>query len=244
MIRQKARDRRAERLRIRRRPLAPLLRKYQSRELDPILEILHKKEYCENIKKPLRKFLVIISVSIAEDFLMRLLAKTIDDNHADISIFGSDKARSFSPGKLSKGQHIAREYNFASPDVIDNTFSKLLKTNDRFNALKMNFLDAVKKADWYDPVIEYKEYTTKHLHKNWNNFLDMFEKRNKLVHGMSQIRLSNSMVATFCDNIVTFLDTAISVCLMDESTFDILESESKINSGRKPNSLAEASFHL
>ncbi len=72
----------------------------------------------------------------------------------------------------------------------------------------------------------------------------MFEKRNDLVHGMAQIRLSNCRVATFCDNILTFLDIAIALCLMDNSVIEILESESQINYGRKDNSLAESSFIL
>jgi hypothetical protein len=242
MVRRKIREKRVERFRSKVHARPRLLSKYESRELIPILEILHMNQFDEGFKRPLRKYLLVVCVSIMEEFLIRLLAETIDKKNVNISVFGSDKTKSFSPGKYSKGQHIASHYYFGTPDVIDNAFSNLLKTNSKFNSLNMNFLESVKKADWYDPFRNYKRYRTKSLYKNWDNFIALFEKRNQLIHGMSQIRLTNSQIASFCDNILTFLDIAIALCLMDESVFEILGSDTQINSGRKANSLAEASF--
>jgi hypothetical protein len=223
MVRQKIIDKRASRFRKRIRPRAPMLNRYINRDIDPILEILHQNDYSETIKTTLRKYLLITSVSLIEEVLMRLFARTIDDNKINISIFGNDKAKSYtSSSKLSKGEHIASHYYFGTPQVIDNAFSKLLKTNSDFVAQNMTFLEAIKKSDSCDVFRNYKKYKTKPLYKNWDSFINMFETRNKLIHGMSRVKLSNAKVATFCDNTISFLDIAIALCMMNNAIFEIL----------------------
>jgi hypothetical protein len=178
-------DKRASRFRKKALPRAPMLGRYQTKHIDPILEILHQNDYNETIKSSLRKLLLITNVSIIEEVLLRLLAKTIDDNNIALSTFGNKIVKSYNPSKrLSIGQHTSSNYNFGSIEPIDDVFSKVLNTNNDFKSKNMTFLKAVEKSDSTNDYRIYKEYKTKPLYKNWNNFVNMFESRNKLIHGI------------------------------------------------------------
>jgi hypothetical protein len=215
-------DKRAGRFRKQALPRAPMLGKYQTKYIDPILEILHQNDYNETIKSSL-KFLLITNVSIIEEVLLRLLAKTIDDSSITLSTFGNKIVKSYDPSKRrSIGLHTSSNYNFGSIEQIDDVFSKLLNTNNDFKSKNMTFLKAVEKSDSTNDYRIYKEYKTKPLYKNWNNFIEMFESRNKLIHGISYIKLSNGKIATLCDNTITFLDIAIALCMMNKDIFDLL----------------------
>jgi hypothetical protein len=175
------------------------------------------------LSNPHRKFLLVTNVSIIEEVLLRLLAKTIDDNNITLSTFGNKIVKSYDISKgRSIGIHTSSCYNFGSIEQIDDAFSKLLNTNNNFKSKNMTFLKAVEKSDSTNDYRIYKQYKTKPLYKNWNDFTEMFESRNKLIHGMSYIKSSNGKIATLCDNTITFLDIAIALCMMDKDVFDLL----------------------
>ena len=155
--------------------------------------------------------------------LLRLFAKTIDVNKINISRQSKSNTRPYDPSiGRSEGEHIAAHHSFGTIYVIDDQFSRLLNTNNDFRSKNMTFMNAVEKADRFDPYRLYKEYRTRPLYKNWNNFLNMFGDRHNLIHGMTRIELSNAKIATLCDNTITFLDIAIALCKMDKDVFDLL----------------------
>jgi hypothetical protein len=47
--------------------------------------------------------------------------------------------------RLSKGEYILLKHNFANLVEINSVFSNLLKSDPDFNALNMDFIEAVKK---------------------------------------------------------------------------------------------------
>jgi hypothetical protein len=160
---------RASRFRKKALPRAPMLGRYQTKHIDPILEILHENDYNETIKSSLRKFLLITNVSIIEEVLLRLLAKTIDDNNIALLTFGNKIVKSYDPFKrLSIGQHTSSNYNFGSIEQIDDAFTKVLNTDNDFKSKNVTFLRAVEKSDSTENYRTYKEYKTKPLYKNWN----------------------------------------------------------------------------
>jgi hypothetical protein len=207
-------------------PRAQFLLRIQAKHILPVLEILHNPAYDESIKTPLRKFQLITNVSIIEEVLLQLFARTIDDKQIDISVFDNKRAESYDASSgLSKGKYICMhpDYYFGSPKKINKAFSKLLKTNAHFRSKNVNCY-AIKHSDSRDPYRWYKEYRTRPLYKNWDNFMSMFEWRNTLIHGLSRVGLSNAKIATLCDNTMVFLDIAISFCTTEgNDAFDTID---------------------
>jgi hypothetical protein len=70
--------------------------------------------------------------------------------------------------------------------------------------------------DRYFHSRELKGLGTKYLYKNWKDFEGIFEIRHKIIHGMTNFRLSNTRVFRFCDYTLNFLSAAIAICFMDE----------------------------
>jgi len=89
----------------------------------------------------------------------------------------------------------------------------------------MDFFDAVKKIDWFDPYKYVKG--ARAIFYNWNNFLNMFELRNKIIHEIEFNKLSYSKIASICDNTMNFLDATVFIFepQFRTSVIDRLESK-------------------
>lgn len=73
----------------------------------------------------------------------------------------------------------------------------------------MDFFDAIKKVDWYNPFKHVKG--RRPISVNWRRFMEMFESRTKIVHEMENINLSYLILSSNCDNTINFLEAAIFV---------------------------------
>lgn len=72
---------------------------------------------------------------------------------------------------VPKGKSVANEFNFANFKDINAVFTELLRSNEKFKELGVDFVSAIKKIDWYDPLKIFKGAWP--IAKNWNNFEKM-----------------------------------------------------------------------
>ena len=70
--------------------------------------------------------------------------------------------------------------------------------------------------------IQFKELVTKYLYKNWTYFIRILEIRNQIIHGMTNVQLSNTRVFCF------FLSAAIALCFMNDDMLRVLKSHKQI----------------
>lgn len=192
--------------------------RFYNREMRPVLEYVFDERLEESVKVSLRKYLIISSVSLIEDFLSHLIVRVIDQNKMPIASIidtpneskAEEKVKKFSKkvGKtVTKGEYVGSSYNFANPDIIRDLFTRLLRLDKKFGKLNMDLFEAVKKVDWYNPYKYVKG--RRPLHKNWNRFMEMFELRNQIVHNMKEVELSKVILSSNCDNTMNFLEAAI-----------------------------------
>jgi len=102
----------------------------------PILDALENQNIPEDIQNALRNYLVISLVSTIEDYFKSIAIKNIDKWNMNISdIVNKEITIPFSAfeeiarGDTTKGNQIARSFNFAKLDVIDDFFQRHLKYN-------------------------------------------------------------------------------------------------------------------
>ncbi len=150
--------------------------------------------------------MIITCVSLLDEVLTRLARRTIEEKNIPISAFKSQISKQFSQNQGTVGEIVAASFNLNKREEIDSLFSCILRSDLRFRRLDMSFLRAVQKFDWYDPFREFRELKTKHLYKNWKDFMRILEIRNEIIHGMTNVSLSNNHVFSFCDNTLSFLD--------------------------------------
>jgi hypothetical protein len=73
---------------------------------------------------------------------------------------------------LSKGKYVALSRGFANPNSINTLFTALLNLDNDFSKLNMDFFDAIKKIDWYNPFKHVKG--RRPMSVNWRRFMEMF----------------------------------------------------------------------
>jgi hypothetical protein len=215
-------EKRLERLRKRSKgPEAPLAERFYHNEIAPIIEFIkHNKGNYNEIAKSLRKYLVISCVSLAEDFLSHLIYRVIDENHIDIfsivDVEKEDVNEKISKQQkntnriITKGEYVAANNNFANAEAINSVFTKLLSTDKEFQKLNIDFFEAVKRIDDFDPYKYVKR--ARRISLNWNNFILMFELRTDVVHEMKEINMPDSKLFSLCDNTMNFLEASIFIC--------------------------------
>jgi hypothetical protein len=213
------REKRIERIKKNRRSHEwPFASRYKSDEMTPIIDFINDSNSNSIIREILKKYLVIACVSLIEEVLSGLARRTIEEKKIDISLFGSEISKVFSKNpKGTIGEFVAGYHPwYGSAEKIDHLFSSIFKSDIRFANLNITFFEAVVKLDRYYHSREFKGLGTKYLYKNWRDFISIFEKRNKILHGMANVRLSNTRVFCFCDYTLNFLSATIAVCFMDE----------------------------
>jgi len=179
----------------------PRAKRYYIHEMTPILDKLLDDTFDSRLRKPLTKYLIISNVSVIEDFLSNLIRRIIDENDLDISELITDEIKTILQEKqfqkLTKGEVIAASYGYANLKHIDYVFSKLLK---------FPFIEYILRISREDPARDIKGAIL--LHKNWEKFEEMFDARNKIVHAMADVQLSNRAIISLCDNTLSFMDIA------------------------------------
>jgi hypothetical protein len=192
-----------------------------------VIQFINKSN-SNRIIEVLKKYLIITCVSLIDEVLTRLARRTIEEKNIRISAFKSQISKQFSQNQGTVGEIVAASFNLSKPEGIDSLFSSILRSDVRFRSLDMSFLRAVQKFDWYDPFREFRELRTKHLYKNWKDFMRLLEIRNETIHGMANVSLSKTRVFSFCDNTLSFLEAAIAICFMDDDTLRVLRSHEQI----------------
>jgi hypothetical protein len=76
--------------------------------------------------------------------------------------------------------------------------------------------------------IQFKELVTKYLYKNWTYFIRILEIRNQIIHGITNVQLSNTRVFCFCEYTLSFLSAAIALCFMNDDMLCVLKSHKQI----------------
>jgi hypothetical protein len=145
-----------------------------------------------------------------EKIMALQVRNTIDRENIDISLINLrtsyQKMVKKHPG-MTKGEFVSIHSEFSNSDVINSIATYLLKDDQQFSQLKIDFFDSVKKIDWFDPYKYVKG--AKAIFYDWNNFLKTFELRRKIIHEMEFKKLSYHRIATICDNTMNFLDATV-----------------------------------
>jgi hypothetical protein len=81
--------------------------------------------------------------------------------------------------------------------VVNSIFTELLRTDERFKDTGSDFFSAIKKIDWYDPLKIFKDAIS--MNKNWDNFENMFNLRNDIIHHMKDANLSIKQAVSLAD---------------------------------------------
>ncbi len=196
-------------------------------EMRSVIQFINKSN-SNRITEVLKKYLIITCVSLIDEVLTRLARRTIEEKNIPSSTFKGQISKQFSQNQGTVGDIVVSSFNLSKPEEIDSLFSCILRSDVRFRSLDMSFLRAVQKFDWYDPFTEFRELRTKHLYKNWKDFMRILEIRNEILHGMANVSLSKTRIFSFCDNTLSFLEAAIAVCFMDDDTLRVLKSHEQI----------------
>lgn len=206
----------------------PFVKRAFDREWIPILLALESKETPKEIKDSLRNYIIISMVSTIEKKLRQLAAKNIDA--FDLSVANLVEGTITIPlsaidviakGKVTRGSLIAANFSFANPREINFFFSRLLG---------IKFFDTIRELDYLDPYNYVKHAAN--LNRNWDNFMEMFDTRNIIVHEKYQVELSNSQIKSLVNCTLNFLDAAVTVGSYDmkekvDEHIEVLRTTSK-----------------
>jgi hypothetical protein len=196
--------------RFKKGPVFKRIKAIWAEEMIPILAALDSTDTDEGLKQGLRKYLVIMLVSIVEEYLMHVASRIIDEDKLDVSkvaeseiVVPLSKIEYLKKADVTLGKIIASGVNFTNPANMNDFFSRLLNYKD--------FLDVIRKLDEQDTVVLYFTNAVA-LYKNWDNFMAMFDLRDAVVHGMQEVKLSNRQLLSLCDNVMDFIENASLAC--------------------------------
>jgi hypothetical protein len=163
-------------------------------EMMPLLAYIDINDDHQLITKIVKKYLIISCVSLIEYYMMLQIKKYVDEQNIDLSKLDTKYEKKLAKyPDITKGQSIIGQTDFTSTYNINEIATSILGQDDKFKSLDMKFFDAVKKIDWYDPYRYVRGFdnaeiieAVKPLTENWNNFMDMFELRHKIIHEMNE----------------------------------------------------------
>jgi hypothetical protein len=199
------------------------IRPYQSREIEPVLSRLFKKNmaehpsmsepehYDEYVNEVVTRYILIRNVGALEYYLRQIASMIVDNNGVDFSKFFTNyydfetKLKAVNQGrgrrgrgkKLTRGQFFASQFNFVNPKDINWVFSRLLE---------LKFFDTVKRINRY-PLSNPWPGSIGFV-RNWKKFMKMFEWRNRIVHSMELVQLSREELRSLCSNTLVFMEQA------------------------------------
>ncbi len=163
--------------------------------------------------KTFKKYLVISCVGLIDKFMTLKIRTFIDEQDIDISKFNLrlDYEKMLKKyveyPDATKGQCVVVQQDFTNADIINKIATLVLKQNSQFQEVGMDFFDAVKKIDWYDPYKYVKGIEgVKPLSESWDNFMRMFKLRNNIVHEMNDNPIPVDRLACMCDSTMNFID--------------------------------------
>ena len=163
-----------------------------------------------------KKYLITSCVSLIDYYITLKLSKYIDEENINITTFGLKRKYEkmlLDYPNMTRGQFVIAQNDFTNSHNINKIATLVLKQDKEFNNINMDFFDAVKKIDWYDPYIKGFDNAeiieaVKPLTENWDNFIDMFELRHKIIHEMNEAFIPIGKLASMCDSTMNFIDAA------------------------------------
>ena len=182
-----------------------------------------------------KKYLITSCVGLIDYYITLKLSKYIDEENINITTFGLKRKYEkmlLDYPNMTRGQFVIAQNDFTNSHNISKIATLVLKQDKEFNNINMDFFDAVKKIDWYDPYIKGFDNAeiieaVKPLTENWDNFIDMFELRHKIIHEMNEAFIPIGKLASMCDSTMSFLDAADFILSIDhrKDVLERLESE-------------------
>ncbi len=170
------------------------IKKFVPREIKPILSEIKSRKKGDPIRTGLINYLIIRSVSIMEYYLLNECAQFSDK-------FKDKASELFKSVRFDKslGDQVISNYSFSNVEQFDDVFSTLLD---------INFLEEVKKTseEYYSYYYLEEEHipNTRVLHKNWENFLKIFEMRHEIIHHNKLYNLKYSEIRDFVGQSIQF----------------------------------------
>jgi len=164
------------------------------------------RRYDEFVNGAVTRYIIIRNVGALEYYFRQMANMIVAKKGANYSKFFTNyrdfnhmlkKVNQNRRKKLTKGQFFASQFNFVSADEIDWVFSRLLG---------LRFFDTVKKFNRYPIRNPYPG--SMGFVRNWPNFEEMFELRNRIVHSMELVQLTRTQIRSLCSNTLNFIEQA------------------------------------
>ncbi|MGI0074124.1 MAG: hypothetical protein ACREA3_09980 [Nitrosotalea sp.] len=183
-------------------------------ELGPILNGIYKKKIDRTILPMLKRYFIIRSVTIIEDYFKILVSELIDKYELPIDELLEKDEISISLSQLkdikkkniTRGRIIATNFNFQDPQVINKVISKLFD---------IHFFEQIqtyaKKHVMSSPKVDLMNHESDLL-QNWNEFMQIFKLRHTLIHSRNTgVNYGLQKLDLFYWNLVMFLNLSWAV---------------------------------
>ena len=185
-----------------------------------------------------KKYLITSCVGLIDYYITLKISKYIDEENINIATLGLNRKYEkmlLDYPNMTRGQCVVVQNDFTNSYNINKIATLVLRQDKEFNNINMDFFDAVKKIDWYDPYkyikgIDNAEIVeaVKPLTENWDNFIDMFELRHKIIHEMNEDFIPIGKLASICDSTMNFIDAADFILSLDHRKDVLKRLRSKI----------------
>ncbi len=179
------------------------------KEIESLIKMLLDKSLNESLKEALRKYLLVKVFAALEYFFRNEVKKLVDKNNLDITLLfqGETKTLITKFDKIvreksaTRGNIVVSSFSFVNFDHIDFVFSKLLCLESFLDyIIKLNDMDQTRQVlDGHPLPIEYEK-----LKK-------AYRLRNEIVHEVSDVKTSNSMIIALWDNLFNIVEIARTV---------------------------------
>jgi hypothetical protein len=185
-----------------------------------------------------KKYLITSCVGLIDYYITLKISKYIDEENNNIATLGLKRKYEkmlIDYPDMTRGECVVVQNDFTNSHNINKIATLVLRQDKEFNNINMDFFDAVKKIDWYDPYKYIKGFdnaeiieAVKPLTENWDNFVNMFELRHKIIHEMNEDFIPIGKLASMCDSTMNFIDAADFI-FSQKNRKDVLQRiESKI----------------
>ena len=175
--------------------LWPMVRVYAIDEMKPTVAEIKKRHHNDIIRKSLVNHSIIRTVSIFEIYLLNQAHRLArNDPNKTKSLFSDIKINETLENQLIS------TYSFTKLSDINNVFSNFID-GDFLTEIKKESIDYASDY-WYE--VEHMPYT-KPLHKNWNEFIKIFEIRHDIIHHNKLVNFEYTYLRNLLGNTMQFL---------------------------------------